>query len=66
LLPINFTRISGSRGRVKVKAILGRQFADVPGIQKPDQVTLREEDRITAYYGSGTLYATPARTEPLL
>ncbi len=66
LLPINFTRIGGRRGQVKVKAILGRQFAEVPGIQKPDQVTRREEDRITAYYAGGTLYATPARMEPLL
>jgi photosynthetic reaction center H subunit len=25
-----------------------------------------EEERITAYYGGGTLYATPARSEPLI
>jgi photosynthetic reaction center H subunit len=27
---------------------------------------LLEEDRIVAYYGGGTLYATPQRQEPLL
>ena len=31
-----------------------------------DQVTKLEEDRIVGYYGAGTLYATPARQEPLL
>jgi photosynthetic reaction center H subunit len=66
LLPINFTKISGRRGRVKVRSILGRQFADVPGLAQPEQVTLREEDRITAYYASGTLYATPSRLGPLV
>jgi photosynthetic reaction center H subunit len=66
LLPITFAKISGSRRRVTVKSILGSQFATVPGLQNPDQVTLLEEDRITAYYASGHLYATPARAEPFL
>jgi photosynthetic reaction center H subunit len=30
------------------------------------QVTLLEEDRIAGYFGGGTLYATPARSEPLI
>ncbi len=30
-------------------------------LRNPDQVTLREEDRISAYYGGGTLYAEPKR-----
>ena len=38
----------------------------VPAIRNPDKVTLLEEDKITAYYGAGTLYATAARAEPLL
>ena len=49
-----------------VKSILASQFADVPGIKNPDQITLLEEDKICAYYGGGTLYATPARAEPWL
>ena len=64
LLPINFSRI-GSR-KVKVRAILAAQFAQVPGTRQPDAVTLLEEDKIMAYYGAGTLYATPNRSEPLL
>jgi photosynthetic reaction center H subunit len=64
LLPVNFTRIN-ARGEVIVKAILGAQFAGVPTLAQPDIVSLREEDRITAYYGGGTLYAEPSRSEPL-
>lgn len=66
LLPLPFALIDRPRGRVSVKAILGSQFANVPTTASPDQVTKREEDRIVGYYGGGTLYATPARQEPLL
>jgi photosynthetic reaction center H subunit len=64
LLPVNFSRI-GSRN-VKVRSILAAQFAQVPGTRNPDAVTLLEEEKIMAYYGGGTLYATPDRQEPLL
>jgi photosynthetic reaction center H subunit len=66
LLPVNFTKVDGGRGQVGVKSILGRQFADVPGLAHPDQVTFLEEDRITAYYGAGHLYAEPSRLGPLV
>jgi photosynthetic reaction center H subunit len=49
-----------------VKSILGSQFATVPGLANPDQVTRREEDKIMAYYAGGHLYATAARAEPLI
>ena len=64
LLPVNFARIGDQR--VKVQSILAAQFAQVPGVRNPDSVTLLEEDQIMAYYGGGTLYATPERQEPLL
>lgn len=66
LVPVYFAHVSGRRGRVEVGAILGAQFADVPGLAHPDRVTLAEEDRISAYYAGGTLYAEPSRAEPLL
>jgi photosynthetic reaction center H subunit len=66
LLPINFTRIDGGMRRVSVKAIMGHHFADVPATKNPETVTFLEEDRITAYYGAGTLYAAPSRAEPLI
>jgi photosynthetic reaction center H subunit len=65
LLPMTLVRINGRR-QVYVKSILAAQFADVPGLKNPDQVTKREEDRISAYYAGGNLYATPARLGPLL
>ena len=64
LLPVNFSRI-GAR-RVVVDSVLGSQFAGVPQTRSPDHVTFLEEEKIMAYYGAGTLYATPGRAEPLL
>ncbi len=66
LLPINFTRIDGRRREIKVRSVLGKHFSEVPKLREPLQVTRREEDRICAYYGGGTLYATIDRAEPLL
>jgi photosynthetic reaction center H subunit len=51
---------------VRVRSILAAQFADVPQLANPDQITRREEDRVSAYYGGGTLYAEPSRLEPKL
>jgi photosynthetic reaction center H subunit len=64
LLPIPFCRIKARR--VSVDAITGAQFAGVPATKAPDRITLLEEERVVAYYGAGTLYATPQRAEPLL
>ncbi|HVN98756.1 MAG TPA: photosynthetic reaction center subunit H [Steroidobacteraceae bacterium] len=66
LVPIALARIDGLRRRVQVRSILGGQFATVPGLGNPDQVTRLEEDRISAYYAGGTLYAEPARLGPVL
>lgn len=66
LVPMTFCDVDGRQGVVRVEAILGSQFANVPMLAKPDEVTFQEEDRICAYYGGGTLYATPLRTESIL
>jgi photosynthetic reaction center H subunit len=66
LLPINFARISKANRKIRVDAILGSQFANVPVLSNPDRVTLREEDLVTSYYGGGKLYALADRTEPFL
>jgi photosynthetic reaction center H subunit len=66
LLPINFTRISGPARTVTVRSVMGRHFADVPVTRSTEAVTFLEEDKITAYFGAGTLYADPDRTEPLV
>ena len=64
LLPMNFARVN--RKQVTVQSITGPQFALVPGIRNPDQVTSLEEEKVMAYYGGGVLYAMPSRLEPLL
>jgi photosynthetic reaction center H subunit len=66
LLPVPFCNISKSRRRIEVDAIKAVHFADVPQLRNPDQITRLEEDMVSAYYGAGTLYATPQRLEPLL
>ena len=64
LLPMTFSVIK--RHGVFVDALLAGQFTLVPTTRHPEQVTMLEEEKITAYYGAGTLYATPERQEPLL
>jgi photosynthetic reaction center H subunit len=66
LLPYGFVKYDAANRVVNVASIRSDQFADVPAIRNPDQVTRLEEDKICAYYGGGTLYASAARSEPLL
>ena len=66
LVPMTFATVSGGRRVVEVPAILGSQFANVPKLGKPDQISMLEEEKVCAYYGAGTLYAVPGRQEPLL
>jgi photosynthetic reaction center H subunit len=66
LLPMPFVELNRRLGEIHVAALLGSNFAEVPRLRNPNQVTLREEDRISAYYGGGMLYATPARLGPVL
>lgn len=64
LLPVPFARIKSDS--VKAHSIYAAQFANVPATKDADQVTLLEEEKISAYFGGGTLYADPTRAEPLL
>jgi photosynthetic reaction center H subunit len=66
LLPYAFVKYDAGRRVVNVASIRSDQFADVPGIRNPDQVTRLEEDKICAYYASGHLYALPSRMGPLV
>lgn len=65
LVPIGFVQI-GRRNVLRVNAILGHQFADVPALRHPDAITLLEEDKVGAYFAGGLLYATPNRSEPIV
>jgi photosynthetic reaction center H subunit len=66
LVPINFSRVNGERREIRVPALKAAQFADIPAIRSPDEVSAREDDIITGYFGGGTLYADPQRAEPIL
>lgn len=69
LAPMTMAEIKGGSFKphfVKINALLASQFADVPKLRNPDQVTKLEEDKIVGYYGGGTLYAMPRRLEPML
>jgi photosynthetic reaction center H subunit len=49
-----------------VHALYAEQFAGVPATRATDRITLLEEERITAYYGAGMLYADPGRAESIV
>lgn len=53
-------------GATQVISVTASQFAAAPGIARPEQITLLEEDRISAYFGGGHFYATPERSESCL
>lgn len=64
LIPMNFSKIKGDR--VNVRAIYSGHFDAIPTTKSGDQVTLLEEEKITAYFGGGTLYADAARSNPVI
>lgn len=64
LVPITLAVIKSNQ--VKIDSIFGKHFANVPQHTSPRQVTLLEEDKISAYYAGGKLYASEARIEPQL
>jgi photosynthetic reaction center H subunit len=66
LVPMTMAVVKKAKKTVVVDAVLGSQFAYAPTLENPDQITFYEEERVTAYYGGGYLYATPARSEPLI
>ena len=66
LMPTHFVTFRSKQRLIMVDALLAAHFADIPRLKDPDSVTPLEEDKITAYFGGGLLYATPSRSLPLL
>ena len=66
LIPMPMAVIDKSRRTVRVRAILGAQFALAPTLENQNQITFDEEERVAAFFGGGLLYATAARSEPYL
>lgn len=63
LVPIQLTKIK--RDGVHIHSLYAEHYADAPTIRSAGQVTLLEEDKISAYFAGGKLYAG-ARIEPLI
>lgn len=61
LMPIFFANVSPKFRRVKTRAIYAEQFAAVPDLAHPDRITAREEDRISAYFAGGKMFADGVR-----
>lgn len=57
LAPVSFADIRASRRAVHFGSLTADQFSRVPGLASPDQITLREEDRLNGYFAGGYLYA---------
>jgi len=66
LVPTMLVRIDPDARRVRVKSVTGAQLAVAPVTKNPDQITLKEEDRIAGYFAGGHIYATPQRLGPVL
>ncbi|SDZ47958.1 photosynthetic reaction center H subunit [Jannaschia faecimaris] len=64
LIPMNFARLK--RDRVQIDSLHSHNMAGIPTIKADNQITLLEEEKIMAWFGGGTLYATPSRSEPQL
>ncbi|WP_372621397.1 photosynthetic reaction center subunit H [Falsiroseomonas sp.] len=63
LIPLGVVSWRGE-GPVKCETATCAQIAAAPTTAHPERVTLREEDRISGYFGGGELYAQPGDSEP--
>jgi photosynthetic reaction center H subunit len=56
LIPMTLAKIGTDR--VTVKSLKSSNWDSVPATKSMEQVTVLEEDKITAYYAGGTMYAS--------
>jgi photosynthetic reaction center H subunit len=63
-LPMPMVKVS--RRSVNTDSVKGSQFAGCPQLKSPTQITLLEEEKVSAYFAGGYLWATPERSEPLV
>jgi photosynthetic reaction center H subunit len=66
LCPMTACIVSLRGGEVKVNSIRSDQFARIPQLKNPDQITFLEEEKICAYIAGGKMYASRDRVEPWL
>lgn len=56
LAPFAFADIKAGRGIVRFSSLTRPQFSRVPALANPDQITMREEDRLNGYFAGGAFY----------
>ncbi len=78
LIPMPFVRIPRPEGwlpfistlkgapHVQLHVLKSGDFAAIPQVKNPDLVTLLEEDKISAYFGAGSMWNSDARFGPLM
>lgn len=66
LVPMPMLRVERDTRTVQVVSILSHHFASVPTVKSADRVTLLEEEKISAFYAGGRLYAEPKRLGPVV
>jgi photosynthetic reaction center H subunit len=64
ILPMPMAKVT--KRFVNTDAITAAQFAGAPQLASMDQITMLEEEKVQAYFGAGYLWATKARSEPLI
>ncbi len=64
MVPFGFAEIDKGANVIRVNVLYSKHFGNVPQIASPDQITPREEDQITGYFGAGLLFADDQRAEP--
>lgn len=64
LVPVPLARTR--KDRVAIKTIFSQHFNAVPQTKAKTQITMLEEEKISAYYAGGILYASDKRFGPLI
>ena len=64
LIPANFAKIKSSY--VKIRSLHAHNIEGIPTTKSASEITLLEEEKIMAWFGGGTLYATPEKADPKL
>lgn len=63
---IPFVSVGPSATHVQIDVLKAADFSGIPAIKHPDSVTLLEEDKISAYFGAGSMYNSDLRFGPLI
>ena len=63
---MTLSTINRSRQSVEVTCVLAEQFQQAPSTRSSDQITLLEEDKIQAFFGSGYLFSRARNRNPLI